>query len=247
MKKTPLLLLLMLSLLACEKQPVEPVTTGTVKDHEGNQYKIKTYGTQTWMVENMKATTTKDGKNILKCPANGQFSYDEPMAYYLLDDKEYLTRGRGCLYNYAAAQEICPDGWHLPSVSDWNTLMDYVAREYTGRYNDDTITLVKALASQTEEWASCDLVVGAPGYHRVTNNSSGFGIRPLGGYFTLSGTTENPDFHSYRYRAAFWTSSLTNYSFDNAYTIILVNDRDSVMVDGRTQFQAYNVRCVKNN
>ena len=244
MKKIPFLLIVALLLFACEKEPVKPTT---VKDHEGNVYKIKEYGTQTWMVENMKAKTTKNGRNILVCPANGRFSYEEPMAYMMADDEEYTSDGRGYLYNYAAAQQICPDGWHLPSVEDWHTLADYVRQEFTGEYNGDIITLAKALASTTNEWTSCDSVVGAPGYHRVTNNTSGFGIRPLGGYYTPYGMTENPDFHGYYYYAMLWTSSLSDNSYNAAYAVTLEYDTDVVKGYGNAQYQAFNVRCVKNN
>lgn len=244
MRKVPLLFISAVILLfACERNQITPEI---VKDHEGNQYKIKMYGSQTWMVENMKAKTTKDGRNILVCPANGQFSYEDPMAYYMNDDEEYTTGGRGCLYNYAAAQQICPEGWHLPTVGDWQTLKDYVERDCTGMFNDDTITVAKALAS-TADWKSCDFLVGAPGYHRATNNSSGFRLRPTGGYQTNQGTVNNPDFYNYTWRSELWTSTPTTYSYDGYYTFFLRYDSDTCFIDGRTIFQGYAVRCVKNN
>jgi uncharacterized protein (TIGR02145 family) len=243
MKKIPFLLIVALFLFACEREPVQPTT---VKDHEGNVYKVKKYGDQTWMVENMKATTTKAGRNILKNPANGQFSYDEPMAYYMNDDVEYTTNKRGCLYNYAAAQQICPDGWHLPTVADWQTLTDYVEREYTGMYNGDTITVAKALALQGD-WKSCDSVPGAPGYHRSTNNSSGFSLQPTGAYQTPNGSVNNPDYYNYRWRSELWSSSLTPYSADAVYTFEIRTNSNKFTIDGRTIFQGYSVRCVKDN
>ena len=244
MKKIPFLLILALLLFACNREPVQP---DTVKDHEGNVYKTKEYGSQTWMVENMKAKTTKDGRNILKKPANGQFSYEEPMAYMMADDEEYTSNGRGYLYNYAAAQQICPDGWHLPTVAEWQTLTNYVEREFTGMYNDDTITLAKALASQTNRWISCDSVVGAAGYHRATNNSSGFDLWPTGGYQTIQGTVDNPDFYNYGWCSEHWTSTPTTYSYDGYYTLSLWNNSVTCFIDGRTIFQGYAVRCVKDN
>lgn len=243
MKKIPFLLIMALFLFACEKEPVQP---DTVKDHEGNVYKIKEYGSQTWMVENMKAKTTKDGRNILICPANGRFSYEEPMVYCMNDDEKYTSNGRGYLYNYAAARQICPDGWHLPSVADWQTLTDYVKREYTEMYNGDTITVAKALALQGN-WKSCDTVPGAPGYHRSTNNSSGFNLQPTGAYQTLQGSENNPDFYNYGWRSELWSSSLTPYSAEDVYTFEIRSNSNKFTIDGRTIFQGYSVRCVKDN
>ena len=236
--------MLALLLFACDREPVTPTARDTVKDHEGNEYAIKEYGSQTWMVQNMKVKTTKDGKNILKCPANGQFSYEEPMAYYISDREEYTTGGRGYLYNFAAANEICPDGWHLPSVADWQKLMDYIDKEYTGVYNDDVVTVAKAMASKSE-WHDCDTVVGAPGYHAASNNTSGFGLMPVGNYITIAGTGNDPDFYNYGWRSTLWTSYQTN--IENGKIIHLLNDDDSVRVMGATRHQAFSVRCVKNN
>lgn len=245
MKKTPLLLLLLMLLFACEKEPVPSVNKKTVKDHEGNEYAIKEYGSQTWMVENMKAKTTRDGKNIVKCPANGEFSYEEPRAYYLFDKEENSRSGRGYLYNFAAANEICPDGWHLPSAEEWRQLINFIDKEYTGVYNDDVITVAKAMASKSE-WSDCDTVVGAPGYHSTTNNLSGFNQRPIGGYYTLYGTAENPDFHGYSWRSYLWTSTPSELYFDDSYEISFAWNVDSVEIRAATQHQALSVRCVKN-
>ena len=243
MKKTQLLLLLLMLLFACEREPVTPVSKETVKDHEGNEYAIKTYGNQTWMVENMKAKTTKDGRNILKCPANGQFSYENPMAYYVSDKEEYTTNGRGYLYNFVAANEICPDGWHLPSKEEFQVLIDYMDREYTGIYNDDLITVAKAMASKSG-WYQCDTVLGAPGYHSASNNTSGFDLRPVGGYFTIAGTTENPDFYGYSWRTYVWTSKCNS---EVGVVLDLVSNRDTVSFYHLSKFQASSVRCVKDN
>ncbi len=169
------------------------------------------------------------------------------MAYMMHDDERYTSNGLGYLYNHAAAQQICPDGWHLPTVNDWRTLTDYVEREFTGMYNDDTITVAKALASESNSWYSCDTVPGAPGYHRATNNTSGFGLLPAGSYHTPEGTDNNPDFHNYGWSAYLWTSTPTPYSNAGAYMFALYCDEISHFTEGATIFQAFSVRCVKDN
>lgn len=243
MKRNILLASMFLLLFACEREPVTPTARDIVKDHEGNEYTIKEYGSQTWMVQNMKAKTTKDGKNILKCPANGQFSYEEPMAYYVYDKEEYTTDGRGYLYNLAAANEICPDGWRLPSVEDWQKLMDYIDKEYTGMYNDDVVTVAKALASEYD-WRTCDSVIGAPGFHCNTNNTSGFGLEAVGGYIFID-VNDAPIFRNYYNISQHWTS--TSVEGDESYkTFELSNNKTFPLISQRKMCQAFSVRCVKD-
>ena len=241
--KNILIILLALIMSACTKEKIETVVPDIVKDHEGNEYKIKEYGTQIWMVENMKAKTTKNGQQILKYPANGQFSYDEPMAYYIRNDKNLSTNGRGYLYNFAAAQEICPDGWRLPSTEDFNTLKNYIEQEYTSEYNDDIITVAKAMADKYN-WQSCDTLVGAPGYHCATNNTSQFSMKPVGGYYTVMGTEEDPDFYNYGWKAQLWTS--TPYNNEVSYYLELKSYSNTADFNTLTIFQAIPVRCVKD-
>ncbi len=62
-------------------------------------------GSQTWMAEN------------LNCNVSGSKCYDNNPSYC-------STYGR--LYNWYTAQSVCPSGWHLPSMEDWEVMTAYI-------------------------------------------------------------------------------------------------------------------------
>lgn len=94
---------------------------GTVEDYDGNVYETVKIGTQVWMKENLRSLHYADGTPI-----------DEAYAY---DDNESNVTTYGRLYTWSAvmaigkstnAQGICPDGWHVPSKAECETLIDFL-------------------------------------------------------------------------------------------------------------------------
>ena len=105
-----------------------------LRDHDGNVYKTVQIGEQLWMAENLKTTHYADGTAIplistdADWAALGNNNTDD--AYCFIDNSVY-----GALYTWAAAmqhestsgvQGICPNGWHLPSDTEWVELTDYL-------------------------------------------------------------------------------------------------------------------------
>lgn len=107
--------------------------TNTVTDErDGKKYKTVTIGSQTWFAENLAyELITEAGGVAYKCPNN----------------ETENCKTYGCLYNqigfadsinsglfYPAFPEsvrpykgICPTGWHIPSLDEWQVLLDNVA------------------------------------------------------------------------------------------------------------------------
>ena len=107
-------------------------------DASGNTYQSVIIGTQEWMAENLRTSKYADGTSIpnvkdqnlwreqadtfnLRGPAVGAW------CHYLNDSQYDSTYGK--LYNGFAVEteKLCPIGWHVPTVTEWTVLIDYLA------------------------------------------------------------------------------------------------------------------------
>ncbi len=99
----------------------------SIKDIDGNYYRIIEIGTQVWMAENLKTTLFNDGTSIENetdpwywSAGDGQYSwYNNDISY----KEDY-----GAIYDWAAVEthKLCPAGWHVPSRGEYLTLIEYV-------------------------------------------------------------------------------------------------------------------------
>jgi len=92
-------------------------SNGTVKEygsvsHNGQTYKYVEIGDQSWMAENL--------------------NYYVPLKSLCYNDNQENCKKYGRLYNLAAAQKICPNGWHLPSEADWEKLVEFAGGTVAG-------------------------------------------------------------------------------------------------------------------
>jgi uncharacterized protein (TIGR02145 family) len=92
-----------------------------VSDIEGNVYATVIIGTQTWMAENLKTTKYNDGTLI-------PYGFNSSTGTYLWYNNDTVNKKTyGAMYNwYVAISNVCPSGWHVPNVTEWTTLADYV-------------------------------------------------------------------------------------------------------------------------
>ena len=168
---------------------------------DGQVYRTVTIGNQIWMAENLNYKT------------DSSFCYN--------DSAEYCAK-YGRLYIWDAAMDACPDGWHLPDSTEWNTLFSAVGGKSTA----------EEVLKSTSGW------VGEKGEARNGTDNYGFAALPAGvrdergGLFSREGGT-----------AKFWSS--TERSSDMATNIILYYYFDVFEASGR--HDAMSVRCLNDD
>ena len=236
----------------------------TVTDHEGNVYATVQIGTQCWMRDNLRTTTSPSTGTYLIPPAGTGYTYTGKQARWYNDDSTtYAPMNYGLLYNWNAAVDtlntvygetsvntdynnsvnvsfmgqrrgICPAGWHLPSDAEWTKMTNYVSGQ--GQYvcGISSTYIAKALASETG-WNSYSGEC-YPGDQSVyTNNATGFSAVPAGYGFTAAGRG------SY---ANFWSSS--QYSSNMAYNHLLRYNSTDENRGRNSKVNGYSVRCIRD-
>src|SRR5690554_6744787 len=95
---------------------------------DGNVYKIITIGDQVWMAENLaylpSVNMVADGSEDAAGSYYYVYGYDGTNVADAKATGNYATYD--VLYNWTAAMNACPDGWHLPSDAEWTELTDYL-------------------------------------------------------------------------------------------------------------------------
>lgn len=85
--------------------PPEGVVYDTLRDsRDGKTYRTVDIGSQTWMADNLNFETD-----------SGSFCYEDVAA----NCNKY-----GRLYQGSVSQDACPSGWHLPSMAEWDSLIN---------------------------------------------------------------------------------------------------------------------------
>ncbi len=183
---------------------------------DGQEYPYKTIGEQTWMITNLAYLPMVNPPEDL----SNSLPYMYVYGYWGTDTAEAkgLERYRhfGALYNWTAAQKICPFGWHLPSREEWFEL----------------ITLLNPGSGPSMRTTSGWEDNGGG------NNSSGFSALPAG---ILS---ENGKFTGINSSAYFQTS--TNKNAAKSYYVALLSGWNSAWSQSGYMRTAYSVRCIRD-
>jgi uncharacterized protein (TIGR02145 family)/uncharacterized repeat protein (TIGR02543 family) len=101
-----------------------------IMDADSNIYTEVTIGNLVWMVENLKTTKYNDGTPIPlvteSSPWSG-FSANEAYCWYNNDIANKNTYGAlyggGIIYH---EKPLAPVGWHVPTIDEWNALINYL-------------------------------------------------------------------------------------------------------------------------
>jgi uncharacterized protein (TIGR02145 family) len=210
------------------------ISSGTVKDIDGNVYNTVTIGTQVWMVENLKTTKYRDGSPILYVADFIQLYKLTSGVYCNYNNDATIGAKYGKLYNWHAVSDsrnIAPTGWHVATDAEWSTLDNYVDANLGA-----SINVGKALASKTN-WAA-STYERTIGNDLSKNNSSGFTGLP-GGYLHYAGS-----FNSIGEDGTWWSSTADGtknaWSWSLEYAFGFVHRSSDYKENG------YSVRCVKD-
>jgi uncharacterized protein (TIGR02145 family) len=169
---------------------IKSILQGDLKDVDSNFYRTILIGNQMWMAENLKTTKFNDGTGMFEFrQMNWRYgvSNTHAPAYGWYDDRESPNKDKyGALYNWNAVSmgNLCPTGWHIPTSTDWETLISYLEANGFGTTASENIA--KSLADPAG-WTS-STTAGAPGNtdYPAKINASGFSGLP-GGYVTYQG------------------------------------------------------------
>ena len=105
------------------------VTIGFVNLSNGQTITI---GSQVWMTKNLDVSTFRNGDSIREAKTNEEWwsatlSKSPAWCYYNNDPKNGENYGK--LYNWYAVNDprgLAPQGWHIPSDSEWDTLFNFL-------------------------------------------------------------------------------------------------------------------------
>jgi len=109
----------------------------TVTDVDGNVYQTVLIGEREWMAENLKTTKYNDSTPITTGLSDLDWRNNTSGAYTIyphddvrgINSESDMLAAYGALYNWYASENdnLCPDGWHIPSDEEWTELTDYIA------------------------------------------------------------------------------------------------------------------------
>lgn len=216
-------------------------------DTYGNNYSVVKIGSQWWMAENLNAgtyaaLTTPQAAGTKFCmDINGQADPNCPMGglyeWNILMQGATSCNGTGAPPNDACptpVKGLCPNGWHIPSHYEWNTL----ARN----------------AGSTPSAFPYDMTVGILGTDEGGNlkkNCTNYWWSPNAGATNITGFTGLPGgdtwqgvFEDFGQSAYFWTSTESYGYLPWVYAL-----NYSLSTIGRSSYvreNGFSVRCVKN-
>ncbi|MEQ9375459.1 MAG: DUF4493 domain-containing protein [Imperialibacter sp.] len=135
-----------------------------IDERDGEAYGTVEIGSQVWMNENLRAVAYPDGEPIPEVQADAVWwpSLNTPAYSWLYNDKATYEKPYGAYYNYYVIEhkELCPAGWHMPTIQDWTDLESFVVNDgYPGSVGEALKT--------TSGWANNNNGTNAFGFSAV--------------------------------------------------------------------------------
>jgi len=204
----------------------QQVSSTSVTDIDGNEYPVVTIGTQTWMKENLKTTRYRNGEAIPTGLNDNAWNNTITGAFVNYNNETANNAVYGRLYNWYTGidtRNVAPAGWHVPTVSEWMTLINFLG--------GDNLAGAELKEDGLGHWITPN--TGA-------TNSSGFKAIP-GGYRQNDGA-----FAALGNAGYWWTNTEASPGGADAEAVALFYDRsESPQVTGNKKIGA-SIRCIKD-
>ena len=194
------------------------VVRGTFVDpRDSRKYRTVKIGSQTWMAENMDYRASD---SVSACYAR----------------KDSLCEIYGRLYTHEFAQDsVCPDGWHLPTRSEFNVLQKMTG--YAGVVDIYFVDVSGLTLKGKETWA--DRMVGSEAHDGNGLDLYGFDVL-AGGRGVLGAEVDS--FYNRGENAYFWGYDVGD---GNGYTMELSHISYSIDFNIREKNELASVRCIQ--
>lgn len=205
----------------------------TVKDINGNEYPIVTIGSQEWFKTNLRVTKYKNGDAIPTDIADADWIKLTSGACAAYPDTDIAING--LLYNWYAASDargLCPEGWHVPTEKDYQTL-------------EIAIGMAEETAAGKPGWRQTDkegtkLKANVEGFNG--SDLFGFTAMPAGQRAEGKGNFNNIGTYAY-----FWTCDEFTDNPEKAYRRVLQAKYETIANSVISKLAGYSVRCVKDS
>lgn len=193
--------------------------TDKVKDVDGNLYSVVKIGSQYWMGQNLKTSKYNDSNVIPYLYDAGVWAAATTPGWCWYNNNGANKNEYGALYNYytVLTHKLCPVGWHVPNITEWSTLINYLG--------GSDVAGGKLKEAGTSHWL--DPNTGA-------TNEAGFTALP-GGYRKQDG-----GFSAHGESGAWWSE-------DQCKVEVLDHDHDLINTAYLVYYNyASSVRCLKD-
>lgn len=231
----------------CVGVPCNAFTCGssTIYDIDGNSYNTVLIGTQCWTKENLKVTKYNDGTLIPDSTSStwGTAAIGARTGYVASGVSNYVGTF-GYLYNWYAAtdsRKICPAGWHVPTDSEWTSLIKFIdpsASVISGSGNQSSSAGVKMKSKETNATTGAGLGWN-PGSLPGTDNY-GFSVLPGGIRFNTG------IYGGIRFATYIWSASTEEFNPSNGWYRSLNNNDGNVLMSHAPKTTGASVRCLKD-
>ncbi|RPA70423.1 hypothetical protein EF405_03935 [Cyclobacteriaceae bacterium YHN15] len=190
----------------------------------GQSYNAVEIGEQYWFTENLRSFVPQDDREIIQFTENQSWvkaNKEGVPGYSYYENDPKMEEEFGKIYNIHTLTccRVCPDGWHVSTVDDWEKL-----EMFLGNYAGDKL-------KSSIGWGSVDSDL---------LNESGFSAKPAG--FRLA----NGFFYGKGQEVSWWTSGSKEVFSKSETVISLKSGNAEINYETVLEGNGYYVRCVKD-